>query len=90
MLELHVKETNMDAEMKKDAINCAVRASEQYKLYKDIAQCIKNEFSEKYGSDGWVCRVGGSLFKGDVCTSDEHYIKFGLGELKVILFKPNK
>ncbi|KAK6539500.1 Dynein light chain [Orbilia ellipsospora] len=80
-----IKSVDMAEKMQEDAIAVAKSSMDQYNIEKDIAQAIKKEFDQRYGST-WHCIVGRN-FGSFVTHETKHFIYFYLGHVAILLFK---
>ncbi|EGX44351.1 Dynein light chain [Orbilia oligospora] len=80
-----VKSADMAEPMQEDAIKVAQEAMEKWNIEKDIAQHIKKEFDNRFGST-WHCIVGRN-FGSFVTHETKHFIYFYLGHVAILLFK---
>ena len=82
------KSDMVNEEMKQDAINIAIRATELNNEVGGMAYFIKNEFDTKY-EPAWECIVGYD-YGYSITHEKESYINFFIGKYKVLLFKVSK
>uniref|UniRef100_A0A0N5AQV5 Dynein light chain n=1 Tax=Syphacia muris TaxID=451379 RepID=A0A0N5AQV5_9BILA len=80
-----VKSTDMDEQMQQEAIQVANDALNKFKVEKDMATYIKEEFDKKY-SPSWHCVVGRN-FGSYVTHETNHFIYFYLQHIAIMLFK---
>ncbi|XP_053376502.1 dynein light chain 2, cytoplasmic-like [Mercenaria mercenaria] len=80
-----MKSVEMPEEMQKAAIEFSIRAIEKYRMEKDIAACIKNEFDRKF-EPTWHCVVG-KKFGSLVSHDPNKFIYFNVGQTAVLLFR---
>ncbi|CAJ1077583.1 dynein%2C light chain, LC8-type 2b [Xyrichtys novacula] len=82
---VEIKSFDMPDEMQQDAVDCAMRAMEKYKIENDIAAYVKKEFDKKYNPT-WQCCVGKNYGTRMMCDSKQ-FIYFYLDRVAVLLFK---
>ncbi|KAJ8636371.1 hypothetical protein MRB53_010638 [Persea americana] len=80
-----IKSADMNEDLQKEAISCAIAAFEKHGVEKEIAECIKKEFDKKHGST-WHCIVGRN-FGSYVTHETNHFVYFYLDQKAVLLFK---
>ncbi|KAF8354415.1 hypothetical protein PRIPAC_96038 [Pristionchus pacificus] len=83
--ECVVKSTDMPEEMQRAAMQVAVDAMSKYRVEKDIATYIKEEFDKRY-LPSWHCVVGRN-FGSYVTHETNHFIYFYIQHVAVMLFK---
>ncbi|GMT36196.1 hypothetical protein PFISCL1PPCAC_27493 [Pristionchus fissidentatus] len=83
--ECVVKSTDMSEEMQKAAMQVAVEAMNKFRVEKDIATFIKEEFDKRY-MPSWHCVVGRN-FGSYVTHETNHFIYFYIQHVAVMLFK---
>ncbi|KAJ8041013.1 Dynein light chain 2, cytoplasmic [Holothuria leucospilota] len=80
-----VEHTDMENEMKQEAIAVTEDAFEQFTVEEEIENFIKNEFEEKYGNT-WTCIVGRK--KGSYVTHETNeFIFMRAGQVDVLLYR---
>ncbi|KAF3934135.1 hypothetical protein ABW20_dc0100654 [Dactylellina cionopaga] len=84
-MKVNVKSADMLETMQSDAIAVSQKAMADFNIEKDIAQYIKREFDNKYGST-WHCIVGRN-FGSFVTHETKHFIYFYIGHVAILLFK---
>ncbi|KAJ8041012.1 Dynein 8 kDa light chain, flagellar outer arm [Holothuria leucospilota] len=83
--KITVKNSDMEGEMKQDAIDLTEDAFKQFTVEKDIAAHIKKEFDRKHGNS-WHCIVGRNY--GSYVTHETgHFIYLYVKQVAVLLFK---
>ncbi|GMR60808.1 hypothetical protein PMAYCL1PPCAC_31003, partial [Pristionchus mayeri] len=83
--ECIVKSTDMSEEMQKEAMQVAIDAMSKFRVEKDIATYIKEEFDKRY-QPSWHCVVGRN-FGSYVTHETNHFIYFYIQHVAVMLFK---
>ncbi|PIA44341.1 hypothetical protein AQUCO_01700146v1 [Aquilegia coerulea] len=80
-----IKSADMNEEMQKEAIDCALSAFEKHNVEKEIAEQIKKDFDKKHGPT-WHCIVGRN-FGSYVTHETHHFVYFYLDQKAILLFK---
>lgn len=80
-----IEQSAMPKDMQEHAISTALRAIDTYKATHEAATFIGNEFNKKYGKY-WQC-VLGNHFTSRIFHNPNHYIRFSIGDLKILLFR---
>lgn len=83
--KVFIKGVEMPEEMQKFAIEFSIRAIEKFRIEKDVAACIKNEFDRKF-EPTWHCIVG-KKFGSLVSHEPNKFIYFNVGPTAVLLFR---
>ncbi|CAB3401101.1 unnamed protein product [Caenorhabditis bovis] len=80
-----VRSTDMPEELQKEAITVSLEAMDKYKLERDIATYIKEEFDKRH-NPSWHCVVGRN-FGSYVTHESNNFIYFYIKHIAIMLFK---
>jgi len=80
-----VKAVDMSDALQEAAKEIALKAFEEYKVEKEIAQYIKKEFDRQYGATWHV--IVGKNFGSFVTHETGNFIYLYIGSIAVLLFK---
>lgn len=83
--QVTIQSAEMSEEMQKIVIDYSIRAIQKYRMEKDIAASIKNEFDKKF-EPTWHCIVG-KKFGSLVSHEPNQFIYFNVGQTAVLLFR---
>ena len=83
--DVKIKLIDMEDEMKEEAVHKAIEALKEYSTERDIAQCLKDFFDDKY-QPAWHCIVGKS-FGSFVTHETKSFIFFTVNGYTILLWK---
>ncbi|KAL5701319.1 Dynein light chain 2 [Ranunculus cassubicifolius] len=84
-MKVVIKSADMNEDLQKQAIDCALYGIEKHNVEKDIAEYIKKEFDKKHGPT-WHCIVGRN-FGSYVTHETNNFVYFYLDHKAILLFK---